>query len=1123
MDHSNPVADSSRKKVRDIISDVATRRKQDLEYLATVVSGAHRVFLPSLERRKEGDEVLEAELSSFNKAVPAVDPSPLSASSLEFLEKLGPWPVSGLHDREEPVHPPGVHQEKGHVTTQRVFGGSQTDQEFVRRMLEYRPLADFQHSMKTVYTRGTAQGFLNRLNKLTSRKVPQITKSLKLNRKTILKKLRDLLPVDISKLEKMEVNWHADLADQLDEIETSSISSAGPPYWTKKPAALNKMVNVILPLVHRAISEGKVEELFKQQPELFLGEVKNKLDRYNRDKLDSKTRPYFGLPFHLQALFSMMSQPFTHAMELFWQGKGSNAYGHSWAHGGVEKLREWARETKPLEKRGRPRFCAYGDDTDIYVRVAGQLKRLAPDFQQMDGSVDAELVEIVIDYVVETLSAAWGKNEFFEAVAELWKVYATDPCFLVNGTEVYRKKQRDGLMTGVVGTTLFDTAKSVLAYDAWADEVSAGKRELLEYQAAFDFFSTKFGLVIKEGTWELAPVQEEPIPGLLWAPSRFLGVYFIYNQGPSAAQLVPYLNDEEWVDLIMNPRDDPLNFKRGRPKDSQTMISRRWYDRARGYTITGAFSNPLIQKWINGFVNGLDPVSISMSVMSGGGKGAPPENTCAVPETFEYPDSSGFPSVRWCENLYFTDENQWPEAEWISLLPSVRERLEEFRDRHKAMAPRMSVLEIARTHPEVFPATHAQQIVEYVAESSLLEFTEEVVPMAPITGVKVKTRFEKPNQRSKIVSMSPGAEKPKEKKRMPSAAEAIWKLFETKATPVPMPRVIEGEMKASPLWRELSAQIQEGKLETTVWRTPVMSLRELAERTGRKVENAEEIARSAGLYVLGRGEKFVTKVQIIPSDPKIAAQQEKQESENRIRAKVVGPTTDLLMKTLKHKVKAEPMEMEVLMNTELRVSLHSQGWRPDKHPMTSLNSLFHVNGWIPRLKSRNVQVGDRQLVETELQLDRQNYSPGWRWFLRRVGPNTKVNLSTFYKFILQHYKLTASELKQAKEYQQRPAELDWNDEIEQEERAKIYDETGLIFSVRGKYLYPLENLGEWMEIKGNRVALGGVVWKQRGSETLLSFLKRTSKKLEEYGVSKPHYQPLTSQPTPPKKSKTSNG
>lgn len=1112
MDHSNPVADASRKKVKDIISDVKTRRKQDLEYLATVVSGARRIYLPSLPKRDVGDEVLEAELSRLVKALPPVDPSPLTSSDLEFLDPQGAWPVSGLLDRDEPLHPPGVHQVKGNVTTTRTFGGSQIDQEFARRMLEYRALSDFQHSVKSVFTRGTASGFIERLSKLTSRKLPPVTKSLGVNKTTVRKTLRRLLPVDLSVLERMSVNWHSDLVEQLDEIETSSISSAGPPYWVKKPFALAKMVNVVLPLLHEAISQGKVTELFKQQPELFLGEVKNKLDRYDREKLKSKTRPYFGMPFHLQALFSMMSQPFTHALELFHEGVGSNAYGHSWAHGGVEKLRRWAMETKDLKKRGRPRFCAYGDDVDIYVRRDGVLWRLAPDFQQMDGSVDACLIETVVDYVVETLSAAWGENPFFESVADLWKMYATDPCFLVNGSEVYRKKQKDGLMTGVVGTTLFDTAKSVLAYDAWADEVAAGNIKLLEYQAAANFFQSKFGLVVKDGTWDLQRVREDPVPGELWAPSRFLGVYFIYNQGPQEAQLVPYLNDEEWVDLLMTPRDDPANFKRGRPKDSQVMISRRWFDRARGYTITGAFSNPLTQKWINGFVNGLDPVSIVMSVQAGGGKGAPPEASCQVREDFEYPDSSGFPSVRWCENLYFTEENQWPEAEWIQILPDVAGALEDFRKKHKALKPEMYVLEMSNKHPEKSPPFMAQQMVEYVLETELFEpEMEEVKPMDPISGPKEVRVLEKPNPRSKIVSLDPGGENPKERKRMPTAAEAIWRLFETRAVPVPMPRVKDRGAVPSPLWREMATAIEEGRLDTKVWRTPVMSLRDLARATGRTLESTSEIARTSGLYVLGKEEKVVTKVPLITADPKVGGQLLKQEKENREHSRVIAPTTTLIMKSLKHVTKASPMEFEMVENPKFRPHFGmTASWVPNRNPMVSLNSLVQVNGYIPKVLSRNVSVEGGQKTETQLLLMSQRLSTPFQWYLKRVGAGTKDNILKMYQYILKSHGLTEAEVRQIQEYRVKmdtppPVAKSWSDQVSEEERAQIRDESGLLFRVTGKHLEPLDQHGDWMEIRGNKTVLGGVLWKQRKGETLMSFLRRTVKRLEEFGL-KPTFQ-----------------
>lgn len=1127
MDHSNPVQDSSVKRVRDILAEVTTRRRQDLEYLATLVSGADRVYLPSLLRRDVDEGVLEAEMASLHEAMPKVPSESLSEGDLDFLEAHSPWPVSGLLVDGVPVHPPGVHQTGGHVTTNRVFGGSQMDREYVRRLLEFRPANDLRESITHVYTRGTPRGFAKRLKELTGRKVPNISRSLGVNRVEVLKRIGRVLPFSKDKLSaNWEGNWHDDLYEQLERIKTSAISSAGPPYWVKKPQALSPMVDGVLPILHKAISEGKVADLFREQPELFLGEVKNKLDRYDRTKLQDKTRPYFGLPFHLQALFSMMSQPFTAGLNLFHE-KGSNAYGHSWAHGGGEKIRAEAMKCRDLGTlKGRPRFWCYGDDVDLYYRRNGVLYNVAPDFRQMDGSVDEEVVHIAIDYVIACLSLAWGKNDFFTQVAELWMDCATNPCFLVDGPKVYRKKQKDGLMTGVVGTTFFDTVKSALAYDEWATQVAAGEFSLLEEKPAQKFFKEKFGLEIKAGTWNPVPVNEAPVPDTVWAPNKFLGVYQMYIQGPKKVELVPYLPEEDWTALLMTPRDDPTEFRRGRPKESQVSISRKWFDRMRGYMVTGAFSNPLIADWVRGIVNRLDPVSIVMSVVSGGGKGAKPETTCAVPDHFEYPDSSGFPSERWCQNLYFTAENQWKDGKWLHLFPSIEPALERFRKNHRSLRPEMYVLEAAHGHPDKVPPVAAQQIVEDVPDNGLLKESDKLEPMVPITGKASKKwngdeKPPKPNERSKIVSVAPGKEE-ELRKRMPTATDHLWKLFESKATPPVFPRnLLTGATRVSPLWRELNKGIQEGYYKLQVWKTPVMSLSELSYLVGREESATQALALKAGLYVMGKREKIVSKVPLITGETKGGTVQMEQKAEFSRSARVVSKDTEKFVASSRRNF-AEPLEKEIWEDVQNVPRLWSNRWKPGENPMASLNSLFQVSGLVPVIRSKNVaEKGMEQKVETTLAwYDARMPTPPRPW-LTRHGQNSRSNIRDMYNYTLQRFQLTKLERKLREEEQAKPStskeeNFSWYEEVEREHRARLYDESGNLFHVRGPYLTTDRNdLGKFVEIREDRnVYIAGFEWKQRKKETLVKFLQRTVKKLGEHGY-RASYESLK-QPTPDK-------
>lgn len=191
---------------------------------------------------------------------------------------------------------------------------------------------------------------------------------------------------------------------------------------------------------------------------------------------------------------------------------------------GAEDLAIWARQAGEAGKKP-PRIACYGDDTDIYYRKDGKLYRICPDFKQMDGSVDATTIEAVVDYVVDAHVKQYPTaRQFWEEVGKLWVEMATQSPFLIDGTKVYRKMQKDGLMTGVVGTTLFDTVKSALAYNDWADQLMFGSLNLLEEKYAIEFFKNKHGLVIKEGTWKPALVNEDPGFGELWTEQKFLGL-----------------------------------------------------------------------------------------------------------------------------------------------------------------------------------------------------------------------------------------------------------------------------------------------------------------------------------------------------------------------------------------------------------------------------------------------------------------------------------------------------------------------------------------------------------------------------------------------------------------------
>lgn len=802
MDCSNPVKDSSRMTVKEMMEQSVVGRRQDIEYLRRLADGASRTVLSAMPDRGLVGGKLKAEVQSVTQ-ITQVDVDPRPDLKLDFLLAQPEVPVCGLMYEGVPIHPAGVNQEKGLVKTTRVFGGSKRDELLFRSLLMFlEPETVKEAAEKFVYTRGQASGFEKRLLEQTTRKCVSVKKYWKgSTRATIVKRLEKLLPIDADLLP----DWGRDIIDQLMDLKTSKVATAGAPYWKDKPDAMTPMVDVVLPLVHEAICDGTLEKLWQEQPELFLGEVKNKLDRYDPLKLGDKCRPYFSLPFHWQALFSMLSQGFTHAMHLFHQKKGSaNAYGFSWAHGGGQKLVEWAQTVQ----EGELQFYCYGDDSDVFYRKDGKLMRISPDFRQMDGSVDHDLVEACVEYVRSQFARKWGENPFWDVVCKLWVKFATHPDFLVHGTTVYRKPQKDGLMTGVVGTTFFDTAKSVLAYSKLAEEYSHNPA-IVEEKNAIPFFK-KLGLEIKAGTWSPDVVVAEPSPGVLFSKNKFLGTQLLWMQGPTAAEPVPYLPPEDWLALLANPRDDPsekVGLKRGAvhsaTKVSALSRARTNFDRWRGYLVTGAFSHPDMRDLLYGLLATTDPAAVLMSVAADGGRGEKPEAFAVCGDDFSYPTSEGIPTLEWCANLYFSEENQFTHSQmdgsggllWTPVFPTLEEEIRMWREKWRQMKPQMRVVQVSATEERPGPTSSgyvASAVLEETSESGYEGSSEEAILKYP--GELVPSVFTKegplpgkgkPNPRSKIENVVIREEKvmKESRKRLPNTGDLLLNLFQTKAKP----------------------------------------------------------------------------------------------------------------------------------------------------------------------------------------------------------------------------------------------------------------------------------------------------------------------------------------------------
>lgn len=633
MDCSNPVDTNDRATVGNLMEEVRVRLRQDLGYVSTLLAMEERVHLGKGDFRSEGE---------VKAALPIVFPDrDLDGDSemgpLDFLEEKGEIPVCGLVDEEGvPLHPPTVHQAGMKVAVRREFGRPNVPKTTCRILLKSKhvgveELAEVAKELE--YSYGSPDGFVKRLRELTTRKCVSVGKQAG-------NSLKRLLPLDSSELP----DWNLPVEELLlEHVELTRASSAGAPTWAKKADALERTMQHIMPIVVGHMSAEGLKELRWSLPELFVCEVKNKLDRYEVAKLQDKTRPYVSQPLHFSMLFSFLSQSFTKCLKLCVE-EGHNAYGLAYTDGRLTDLYE-----KRLAKVGRaPFFMAYGDDMDIFFRREGRLYRVSPDCRQMDGSVDLNCGKAVINYVVQTFVKKWGRSPFWEAVAKLWLEFSFDPVFLVDGTMSYKKKQKDGLMSGAVGTTLFDTAKALLCADQYCDAVANGSIDPLDKERSVRFFK-KLGLEIKPETWKPEVCYEGKQAGELFGKNKFLGVRWMWWPGPSRMELVPSLEANEWLRMLAVPRDHPSKSKDG-PVNALA-LQRTMFDRCRGLLITGAVFDERARGIIYDYIDSIPGLPIVMAVQAGGGSGERPEEALFL-GGYAFQNSSGVPTLAGVASLY---------------------------------------------------------------------------------------------------------------------------------------------------------------------------------------------------------------------------------------------------------------------------------------------------------------------------------------------------------------------------------------------------------------------------------------------------------------------------------------
>lgn len=829
MDVSNPVQDHHKTSVKELLKERGIKR-QDFTALRLKVAKAERIRLaPDFEdlmSRQEAKMVAENMVKELEKKLEALKEDDLATLDMEKFVAMGPVPITTIRNDEGlPVHPPTVSRVKSNVSVARNFHQLYNAKMELEAALHILPQEVLERIYgRFVYSSGTRKGFQVRLEKQMLRKTASSMQAFSGTRYVQKKAFETLDRLFGVKEEKLVDVFNTPLEELIEGLKMTATSSAGFPYCRNNRDSLPDVIGAVMPKVVEALKSSKEQFLKFQQenPELFLVEVKNKLDRYEVSKLAEKTRPYVCLPAHFKILFSVLCQYFQLSLETFdYAADCSNAYGFSGAHGGWTRFYKWMLATEVRKMR----YCCYGDDTCVTYRDReGKLWRVDPDFEQMDGSVDRETIGAVCQWVYSSFEKKYGRSIFWARVAALWAQMACTPRFIVDGQETYRKPAKQGgLMTGVVGTTLFDTVKAMSVWEAVKFEVETAGLNPMD-EPSVQKIAKRLGMVIKKGTFTPALVPEgDALPaGTMITQNKFLGqrMQVQYTGVEGYMTIVPSLTTLEWMELLLTPRVAPTQ-SRGTAKKSLTEQQRTRFDQYRGYLVTGAVFDDEARAFIYSQIDRIPLEVVLMRVQVDEGRGAKllPSPFLDTPsEPFHYPNSSGVPNYEWALNLYAPEYAKTDSyAPFTELVPS--ETLVEVEgDREQPLAVQLGGVE--------------GMVETNIFEYTLLPWEPEELPVTTVMGEasnKAKTPF---------IGVSE-VPKPKPPKRPP--APSLSKILDAKMPP---------------------RTLDDGQLEYT-------SLSKLSAQLGVATEELAFEAAKRNLIVLG--DALVPGYAIVPQPPKTYA------------------------------------------------------------------------------------------------------------------------------------------------------------------------------------------------------------------------------------------------------------
>lgn len=708
MDVSNPVMSSDRITIEEMNAHDKFLKRQDMKFVENLVSEGKRAPAPEIS----GGNPLEIPDKALVQQVVDFGIKPVRKGGIEVKGKI-----------EEKI--PLSDYPKKH------FKPVRRQKEMVKFLLARDP--KFQEQIKKViFCSGTKQGFEVRLNSWYDHKVVDEKKLLKDEGFNAQDILRRRMPVgDLP-------NWNGKILDLIKTIHITKNSSAGPPYFKPKMDVWHKIFEDLGKILEAA-ERNELSTYVNQNPALLTMECKNKVDRYKTDEVENKTRPYFSANSPIQFLISFLCQNFSENLKLFYQHKSSwNGYGFSMANGGGKKIQEWMKTTK----EGETKLAVYGDDVKMVWRKDGILWEVNPDFSQQDASIDPHTVEQTIKYIIDTFKKQHGQNMFWESIGDIWYQLAINSKYWIEGDQLYHKKDAS-LRTGVVGTTVFDTAKSILAYELFVHQRIARDEE-----SASKFFK-KHGLNIKAGTWEPSIIDEDPEEGEFLTTHKWLGAKFRMVMGKNEIEPIPYSDEEDLAALVGNPRIDLSGM-------SRAATQRYLFDMARGYMITGSFWHPNIWNALCDVINSVDAHVIVMRVQANNGRGEKPELVHMVgDEEFQWPSSDGYPNDIFCKNVYLSEGNKSEGAKWIPAFADLESELKEYRKVREIV--KVANLKEATTWSNEVNITEAQEFIDEVIDPAIPAVMQELVPLVSKLKISSKATYIRPlsveQRKAKIKSM----------------------------------------------------------------------------------------------------------------------------------------------------------------------------------------------------------------------------------------------------------------------------------------------------------------------------------------------------------------------------------